>query len=116
LVTQSELERLVRALAEGKLTHAEVFEANGHGALIYASHRLALGSPASPLVVVGPRRGLMQGSALRPYFAAPFGDMMLAGAFGLIRAAADVFSELRAELLAALMQPSETAPWDVFDE
>jgi hypothetical protein len=42
--------------------------------------------------------------------------MMLAGAFGLIRAAADVFAELRAELLTALMQPSQTAPWDVFDE
>jgi len=116
LVTQSELERLVRALAEGTLTQAEVFEANGHGALIYTSHSLALGSPASPLVVVGPRRGLLQGSALRPYFAAPFGDMMLAGAFGLIRAAADVFADLRVELLTALLQPSQTAPWDVFDE
>jgi len=116
LVTQSELERLMRALAEGKLTQAEVFEANGHGALVYANHSLALGSPASPLVVVGPRRGLMHGSALRPYFAAPFGDMMLAGAFGLIRAAADVFADLRVELLTALTQPSQTAPWDVFDE
>lgn len=115
LVTQKELERLVRALAQGKLTHADVFEANGHGALIYGRRKLALGSPTSPLVVVGPRRGLMHGSVLKPYFAAPFGDMMLAGAFGLVRAAGDVFAELRAELLTALMRPSTTAPWDVLD-
>jgi hypothetical protein len=58
----------------------------------------------------------MQGSRIQPYFAAPFGDMMLSGAFGLIRAAAHVVAEHRDELLAALMQPSSTAPWDVSDE
>ncbi len=116
LVTQGDLERLVRALAEGALTNADVFEAQGHGALVYGHRKVRLGSRASPLVVVGPRRSLMQGSAIRPYFAAPFGDMMLAGAFGLIRATAYVVAEHRDELLAALMQPSPAAPWDVSDE
>ena len=33
-----------------------------------------------------PRRALLRGSALGPYFAVPHGDMMLAGCFGLLRA------------------------------
>jgi hypothetical protein len=35
---------------------------------------------------VGPRRGLLLNSIYRPYFATPYGDMMLAGCFGLVRA------------------------------
>jgi uncharacterized protein (DUF1786 family) len=44
--------------------------------------------PARFLSVTGPRRGLLAGSRLAPYFAVPHGDMMLAGCFGLLRAAA----------------------------
>jgi hypothetical protein len=38
--------------------------------------------------VTGPRRGMLDGSALQPHFAVPHGDMMLAGCFGLLRALA----------------------------
>ena len=40
-------------------------------------------APPELLAVVGPRRNMLAGSALRPYFAVPHGDMMLAGCFGL---------------------------------
>jgi hypothetical protein len=39
-----------------------------------------------PLIVTGPRRELLAGSELPAEFAAPHGDMMLTGCFGLLRA------------------------------
>jgi uncharacterized protein (DUF1786 family) len=113
LVNRTQLEDLIRALADGRLTHELVYAAQGHGALVYSREAVQLGGSTSPLIVVGPRRGLMRGSDLAPYFAAPFGDMMLAGAFGLIRAAMEVFAELRAELETALADEGARAPWDV---
>ncbi len=83
-LTQERLEEYLRQLGDGTISNARVFADKGHGAL-------TVGSPSSPpelLAVVGPRRGLLDGSPLRPYFAVPHGDMMLAGCFGLLRALA----------------------------
>ncbi|HEX2981767.1 MAG TPA: DUF1786 domain-containing protein, partial [Anaerolineaceae bacterium] len=85
LLDRSKLEGLLRALAEGSLTRADVFDDMGHGALIYSSEPLPLEQPGA-LVVTGPRRALLRGSSLRPHFAVPFGDMMIAGCFGLLAA------------------------------
>jgi uncharacterized protein (DUF1786 family) len=108
------LEALLRALANGSLTHADVFGDHGHGALIYHAEPLPLdGQPGFGVVVTGPRRGLMRGSSLRPYFAVPFGDMMIAGCFGLLAAVADVLPELGEPIRASLNGAgSGTAPWD----
>ena len=46
------------------------------------------------LSVIGPMRGVLEGSKLRPYFATPHGSMMLAGPFGLVRAWAEKNHEL----------------------
>ncbi len=73
-------ERLRRFLA-GRLTSAEVRGDGGHGAV------LAAPAPADlPLYATGPRRALLAGSTLPFEFAAPHGDMMLSGCFGLLRA------------------------------
>jgi uncharacterized protein (DUF1786 family) len=108
------LEALLRALADGSLTHAEVFGDHGHGALIYHDQPLPLdGQPGFGVVVTGPRRGLMRGSALRPYFAVPFGDMMIAGCFGLLAAVADVLPELSEPIRLSLSGAGGgAAPWD----
>lgn len=45
---------------------------------------------------------MMAGSGLRPYFAAPFGDMMLTGCFGLLAAAADLLPDLAPAIRASL--------------
>ncbi|MGA2111895.1 MAG: DUF1786 family protein [Anaerolineales bacterium] len=113
LLDRSRLERLLRGLANGKLTNEEVFISQGHGALVYRKVPLRLGAENSPVVVVGPRRDLMLGSSLHPYFAAPYGDMMLAGDYGLMRAAADVFADVRDEILHVLNDPIGAAPWEV---
>jgi uncharacterized protein (DUF1786 family) len=111
---QQKLERLLRLLASGKLTHTEVFGDQGHGALIYDPTPLELDGLRSGVVVTGPRRSMMRGSSLRPYFAVPFGDMMMAGCFGLLAATMDVLPEFNEPIRRSLDEAANgAAPWDV---
>ncbi len=116
------LERLLRALAAGTLKHEEVFNDMGHGALVYAADPFPLGEDDFDVVVTGPRRGLMYprspdlaGDSLRPYFAVPFGDMMIAGCIGLLAATADVLPDLGETIRASLRggMSRGVAPWDI---
>ncbi|MDQ7029035.1 MAG: DUF1786 family protein [Ardenticatenia bacterium] len=84
LIDRPKLERLIRRLAQGTLTNAELFEDHGHGAIVFTPAERALHLVA----VTGPRRGLLRKTTLPVYFAVPHGDMMLAGCFGLVRACA----------------------------
>lgn len=102
LLNTASLETLLLALADGSLTRADVFNSNGHGALLYNPTPLDLSAPDVRLVVTGPRRSMLAGSRLTPYFATPFGDMMIAGCFGLLSAAADLLPNLREPILKAL--------------
>ena len=102
LINTDKLDRTLRSFAEGTLTHQEIFDDHGHGALIYSPEPYDLEEGAFNLVVTGPRQNLMRASTLRPYFAAPFGDMMLTGCFGLLAAVADAFPELGAQIRASL--------------
>lgn len=93
----SRLENLVEKLVSGELRSADIQEEGGHGALV-------LETGGSPFVsATGPRRELLAHSQLNPYFAAPFGNMMLVGCFGLARAVALKLSEWREELERALL-------------
>lgn len=116
------LEVLLRALAEGSLKHADVFDDMGHGALVYGIEPLELGEDDFDVAVTGPRRGLFRstpsvasGESLRPYFAAPFGDMMIAGCFGLLAATAAVLPALAETVDRSLQRATSLgiAPWDV---
>ena len=51
---------------------------------------------------------------LRPYFATPFGDMMIAGCFGLLAATADVLPNLAETIYGSLKgeRGHGVAPWD----
>ncbi len=92
------LENLITQLAAGTLTHEAVFNSQGHGALLFD----ARAQPLDHLVVVGPRRAMLLHSALQPYFATPYGDMMLAGCFGLVRAYAMLNPNVAPEINRAL--------------
>jgi uncharacterized protein (DUF1786 family) len=85
-----QLELFLGQLADGTLTHNAVFNSNGHGAFMFDQRPQPLdpspGSGQGFLAIVGPRRGVLLNSRYRPYFATPYGDMMLAGCFGLVRA------------------------------
>jgi hypothetical protein len=81
----------------GSIENAEVFEDHGHGAHVFKALK------DRPLIAVtGPQRSMLRGSALGPHFAAPHGDMMLAGCFGLVRAFGHKVPEWREEIEARL--------------
>ena len=127
LIDLPRLEVLLRALADGSLKHADVFDDHGHGALIYSAEPLPLGQDEFDVAVTGPRRSLFKPTAdrrstpvpllpapLLPYFAVPFGDMMIAGCFGLLAAVADVLPELGEPLRRSLHGAVTGAPpWEV---
>jgi uncharacterized protein (DUF1786 family) len=116
-IDQEKLEHLLRALAGGNLRHQDVFDDQGHGALVYDPDPLKLGEGDFDVVVTGPRRSIFNKpykissgkQELRPYFPAPFGDMMITGCFGLLAATADVMPELAEPIRASLYN---LAPWD----
>jgi uncharacterized protein (DUF1786 family) len=119
LIDREKLDALLKDFAASKLVHEDVFEDHGHGALLYTRDPYLFGEGEYDLVITGPRRNLMRGSSLRTYFAAPYGDMMLTGCFGLLAAAGDVFPELRDEIRASLLPEEADAsgkpPWEVFN-
>ena len=75
-------DHLVR-FRQGILSDQEVFADQGHGCVTLAEAKDM--SAFSTVVVTGPQRHLAKN--LGYYFAVPYGDMMLSGCFGLIRAA-----------------------------
>ncbi len=132
LLDLPKLEELLVALAEGSLRHEMVFGDHGHGALIYDPTPLRLpfdgpqvsddfraaasaGNRPFGIAVTGPRRNLLAASSLRPYFAVPFGDMMIAGCFGLLAATADVLPELASPIRRSLQEAGGigTPPWEI---
>jgi uncharacterized protein (DUF1786 family) len=98
LLDRDGLDSLSERLVAGTLQHEEVFGGNGHG-VYYA----ALPESRDPFVTVtGPQRDKLRGSRLNPHFAAPHGDMMLSGCFGLVQAFAARYPEHREEIARAL--------------
>jgi uncharacterized protein (DUF1786 family) len=101
-LTGSKLEGYLDQLAAGTLSNQEVFDDMGHGAL-------ELDAPLDRpdrLIVTGPRRAMLEGSRLRPTFAVPHGDMMLAGCFGLLRALAARLPEYALAIEEGLGHPA----------
>ncbi|MBI4764524.1 MAG: DUF1786 domain-containing protein [Deltaproteobacteria bacterium] len=70
----------LKGFVSGKLTNEQVLQDEGHGCLNNAPWK----GRFPPLIVTGPRRGLL--ARARVLMAAPFGNMMLSGCFGLLRA------------------------------
>lgn len=114
LIDVPRLENLLVSLADGSLTHEDVFGSHGHGALIYNDVPLPLTPADHNLVITGPRRAMLRGSRLDPYFAVPFGDMMIAGCFGLLASTADLIPELHDPIVYALTSSTGIArpPWE----
>jgi uncharacterized protein (DUF1786 family) len=76
------LQKWMDRFIEGSVSHEEVLESGGHGCCYHPD-----GIPQAgfgTVVVTGPRRQIITNG--KWILAAPFGNMMLAGCFGLIRA------------------------------
>jgi uncharacterized protein (DUF1786 family) len=126
----AKLETLLQRLADSSLKHEDVFNDMGHGALMYSQGKFEFGKDDFDVVVTGPRRSMFQtvdrrpltmnrplsmvNGHLRPYFATPFGDMMIAGCFGLLAATAEVLPDLKENIHGSLRgsQGRGIAPWD----
>jgi uncharacterized protein (DUF1786 family) len=115
LIDTPKLDGLLKALADGSLQHEDVFGDHGHGALVYSGEPLDFLEGDFGVAVTGPRRNMMRSSELRPYFPAPFGDMMIAGCFGLLAATADLVPDTTEAIQASLSRRggSGTPPWEV---
>jgi uncharacterized protein (DUF1786 family) len=121
-INLAKLESLLRSLADGSLKHEDVFNDMGHGALMYSQDKFEFDKDEFDVVVTGPRRSLFNGQSkienrksLRPYFAVPFGDMMIAGCFGLLAATAEILPDLAESIYGSLRgrRGRGVAPWDV---
>lgn len=79
-LTGQSLERYIKRLASGEITHEEVHEDFGHGA-----HVLNPISKLEKVIVSGPKRELIEKTNLDWHHAAPGGDVMMTGTIGLIK-------------------------------
>ncbi|MCB8818132.1 DUF1786 domain-containing protein [Desulfosporosinus shakirovi] len=78
MLNPESLAHLIKQFQLTELTNAEIYEQGGHGATIHPEM-----SPGWDFVVVtGPRRSMAK--SLHWYEAAPYGDMMLTGCFGIL--------------------------------
>src|SRR5450756_3224071 len=82
------LDQRLRRFLAGDLGSDEVRDDGGHGAVLSAA-ATTVDLAALPFFVTGPRRALLAGSALPLEYAVPYGDLMLTGCFGLLRAFAE---------------------------
>ena len=88
LMTTEKLQSLVVKLRDGTLTDQEIYEDHGHGATINPDY--VPGEGFEFVAVTGPQRHMAK--ALGYHFAAPYGDMMLTGSFGLVAAVLETAS------------------------
>jgi uncharacterized protein (DUF1786 family) len=102
LLSRERLEQHLHHLVRGDLDGDMVWREQGHGAIVVQG-----GEELGFLSVIGPMRGMLEGSTLTPYFATPHGSMMLAGCFGLVRAWAERMPSRRDEILSALRTVGE---------
>jgi uncharacterized protein (DUF1786 family) len=89
-LTTAQIVTFTERLADGSLKQDEIFSTKGHGAY-HPDRSLVQAGVPEMVAVTGPQRTKIRGSVLRPTFAAPFGDMMISGCFGLLRGFAEVY-------------------------
>lgn len=89
MLTPKKLKKLLIRFADGKLTNQEVFSDSGHGAFFL---RAPCGfSQIEKIVATGPNRSILNKTNLQTYFAAPYGDVMMTGPAGLIKAVKKIY-------------------------
>jgi len=81
-MTREKLRRILERFPRKTLTNGEIFQDQGHGCAFHSDYSRRKGFRF--VAVTGPRRSLAEGLGF--YMAAPYGNMMLAGCFGLVAA------------------------------
>ena len=83
-LTTGKLDNLLVRFLKGAVSSREVLEDGGHGAVLLSSWGM---EGNEEIIVTGPRREMLKKSSLTVRFAAPHGNMMLTGPFGLVKGA-----------------------------
>jgi uncharacterized protein (DUF1786 family) len=83
-LTTEKLDNLLVRFLKDEVSSREVLEDGGHGAVLLSSCGM---EGNEEIIVTGPRRGMLEKSGLKVRFAAPHGNMMLTGPFGLVKGA-----------------------------
>jgi uncharacterized protein (DUF1786 family) len=81
-MTRQKLKSILDRFPKKLLSNEEIFRDGGHGCALHPEYSRKKRIPF--VAVTGPRRALVEG--LGYYMAAPYGNMMLAGCFGLVAA------------------------------
>ncbi len=97
LLDVTSLNLLITRLARGMLTNNEVYDGGGHGAIVIGGDQRR-----HLIAATGPRRDVIAGSSLKPHLAAPHGDNMLVGCYGLVSVCALRIDTWREEIQRAL--------------
>lgn len=112
-ITPERLDYLIGRLADGSLTHQEVFEDKGHGALVLDPTPLIPPAGDWGMAVTGPRRVMTRHSMHRPYYAVPFGDMMMAGCYGMLAVLPEIYLEHSGPVRDSLRGAAGRPPWEL---
>ena len=83
-LSTEKLDSILVRFIRGGVSSEEIFNDGGHGVVMLERNN---GQVDQTVTVTGPNRHMLTGSRLNVHFAAPHGNMMLTGSFGLIRAA-----------------------------
>ena len=113
MLDTTKLDRLMSKLADSTLMHEEIFDDHGHGALLLSPEPMVLSNDSFGVAVTGPRWAMMKSSSMQPYFSTPYGDMMMAGCYGLVEAVGNILPEFREEISAALDAGRDKPPWEL---
>jgi uncharacterized protein (DUF1786 family) len=81
-LTSEDLREQIERFVRGEISNDEVFERGGHGSIIFTPHPLKELS----IKVTGPHREIFKETGLPFEFATPYGNMMMTGPIGLIKA------------------------------
>jgi len=79
MLNPDKIEKLIKKLVNGTLTHSQVHEDGGHGA-----HIIEAIKTCEKIVVTGPQYRLVDKTNLPAYHATPAGDVMMIRPVGLI--------------------------------
>jgi len=77
------LDDLIVRFMKSEITSQEILNDGGHGAVILNTKI----DDKKEIIVTGPNRGILKNSRLNVRFAAPHGNMMLTGPYGLVKGA-----------------------------
>lgn len=89
MLTPRKFEQLLIRFAKGSLKNQEIFEDNGHG--VFFLDKPCGFSQIENIIATGPKRNILNKARFKPIFAAPYGDVMMTGPAGLIKAVKKIY-------------------------